>query len=149
MGRFGVAAILAALCSSLCLYGSSRSGGDFKYAARNKLDDTFSPRTMGSLLCSLLASKRTGNHRWGSTRGWQQWHSSSSSDSELGQCANYRVKYQHEYNNHGVKTLYSELCSSRAQACVSSHTRAPGVPLDQVHSWDVDPIPAKKSDLGS
>ena len=26
---------------------------------------------------------------------------------------------------------------------------ASGAPLDQVHSWDVDPIPAKKSELGS
>ena len=28
-------------------------------------------------------------------------------------------------------------------------TNTAGVPLDQVHSWDVDPIPAKKSELGS
>ena len=55
MGKFGVAAILAALCSSLCLYGSSSSSGDLKYAARIKLDETFGPRTMGSLSRSWLA----------------------------------------------------------------------------------------------
>ena len=42
-----------------------------------------------------------------------------------------------------------------ASALQSTHLRLgdaagmAGAPLDQVHSWDVDPIPAKKSDLGS
>ena len=35
MGRFGAAAILAALCSALCLYGSTNSGGYFQSAARS------------------------------------------------------------------------------------------------------------------
>ena len=60
--------------------------------------------------------------------GWQRWRgssSSSSSDSELAECVNYQVKYQHECNNYGVKTLYRELCSSRARSCISPHTSAP------------------------
>ena len=57
MGPFGVAAILAALCSSLCLYGSSSGGGDLKFAARIKSEVTFGTRTKGSLFCALLAGQ--------------------------------------------------------------------------------------------
>jgi hypothetical protein len=39
MGRFGAAAILAALCSQLCLYGSGNSVGDFQHAARSNQEE--------------------------------------------------------------------------------------------------------------
>ena len=57
MGPFGVAAILAALCSSLCLYGSSSGGGDLKFAARIKSEVTFGTRTKSPLFCVLLAGQ--------------------------------------------------------------------------------------------
>ena len=60
MGRFGVAAILAALCSALCLYGSRGKRRRLQYAARIKSKDTFGPRTMGSLLCSMLRVNTPG-----------------------------------------------------------------------------------------
>ena len=110
MGRFGAAAILAALCPALCLYGSrERSGGDFQYAARNKLYDTFGTKTMGSSLCLLSAvhseDLEAGRHIT-DLSARRIPISRSSSDSEQSQGANYQVKYHHE-----VMTLHREMCS--------------------------------------
>ena len=71
------------LCSSLCLllaserlgsavylcewhkrhHGSSSRGGNLEFAACNKLEVAFGARAMGSLSCSRLADKHTGNRR--------------------------------------------------------------------------------------
>ena len=127
MGQFGVAAILAALCSSLCLYGSSGKRRGLRYAARHKSDDTFGPRTMGSLLCSMLRVNTPGRddhssvlRRVGCVSG-----GSSSNDLELTECVSNKVKYQHDNTYHGVKTLARRLCSIRARSFTSPHIRAP------------------------
>ena len=197
MGRFGAAAILAALCSQLCLYGSNNSGGYFQYAARsnqeeglgtetgwrsgrrrssccggvhllNRLDETFGTRTLRSSSCRYGLLTRTSGSRvhlltaglWCrkasvrmSMRGFasctcssskEEWahfrllrpsqtrqygsdrsqlaasrripsvSSSSSSSDSIAECVNRQAK-----------TLHSELCAIRAQACISPHTRAP------------------------
>ena len=62
MGQFGLAAILAALCSSLCLYGSSNSGGDLKYAARSRLDITLGIGNMVTVLF-MTCGERTSSGR--------------------------------------------------------------------------------------
>ena len=118
MGRFGAAAILAVLCSALCLYGSSRSSGDFQFAARYKLDETFGTKTW--VHCSarcLRVSAPTITHgidavsrlnKEGLGECGQRRRgsgSSSSSDSRFAECS-----------NHEVKTLCRELCSTWAQA---------------------------------
>ena len=65
MGQFSLAAILAALCSSLCLYGSSSSGGDLKYAARIMLEVALG---LGNVFTVLLIAcdggERPGNSRF-------------------------------------------------------------------------------------
>ena len=127
MGRFGVAAILAALCLSLCLYGSSGSSDDLKFAARATSWRKHSAQGQW-LHCPAHGLRVSAPAITDDSIRWQRWRgssSSSSSDSELAECANYQVKYQHECNNHGVKTLYRELCSSRARSCISPHTGAP------------------------
>ena len=155
MGRFSVAAILAALCPQLCLYSSSNSSSYFQCTVcsnqeeglgtgagwcsgqqcssccggvhlLNRLDDTFSPRTMGSLLCSLLVSKCTT--QLGGTTGYIMGHihsRTSSSDSKSAECVSYQVKYQHNNNNYRVKTLDRQLCSIWAQSSISLHIHAP------------------------
>ena len=130
MGRFGAAAILAALCSSLCLYGSrSRSGGDFQYAARNKLDYTFGPRTMGSWLFFLLGVRGEDlgiADLSGCRRRRRRSSSSSSNNSDsIAECVSNKVKQQHDNTYHGVKTLARRLCSIRARSFTSPHIRAP------------------------
>lgn len=123
MGQFSVGAILAALCSQLCLYGSRGRRRRLRHATCNKLADTFGPRTMGSLLCSLLASKRTT--QLGGTTGvitGRVRSSIGSKDLKLAECVSNRVKCQHE--NHGV-TLFRLLCSIRARSRTSPHIRAP------------------------
>ena len=50
---------------------------------------------------------------------------SSSNDLELTECVSNKVKYQHDNNHHGVKTLARQLCSSRARSSISPHIRAP------------------------
>ena len=138
MGRFGVAAILAALCSSLCLYSSSGSGDDFQYAARNRLDETFGTRALCSSFCRYGLLTRTSGTQCcraistgaGSFRTSQKRQcgsdcsqpaasrripsvSSSSISDSIAECVNRLVK-----------TLYRELCSIRAQAFNSLHTGA-------------------------
>ena len=58
MRRFGAAAILAALCSALCLYGSGDSGGNFQYAARSNQEEVTRPS--GSRVHLLNAGLRCG-----------------------------------------------------------------------------------------
>ena len=92
MGQFGTAAILAALCSQLCLYSSNNSGGYFQYAARSnqeeglgtgtewrsgrrrslccggvhllsRLDETFGTRTLRSSSCRYGQVTRSAGSR--------------------------------------------------------------------------------------
>ena len=119
MGRFGAAAILAALCSALCLYGSGGKRRRLQYAARNKLNDTFDPRTMGSWLLFLLGVRGedlgiadlSGCRRSG-RRSFSSSHNDS--DSKSAECVNQLVK-----------TFCRELCSTWAWSRVSRHIRAP------------------------
>ena len=123
MGQFSIGAILAVLCSQLCLYGSRGKRRRLQYAARNRLGATFGPRTMGSLLCSLLVSKRTT--QLGGTTGFitgRVRSSIGSNDLELAECVSNKVKCQHE--NYGV-TLFRLLCSIWARSRTSPHIRAP------------------------
>ena len=129
MGRFGAAAILAALCSALCLYGSTGKRRRLQYAARNKLNDTFDPRTMGSWLFFLLGVRGEDlgiADLSGCRRSGRRSFSSISNDSDsIAECVSNKVKYQHDNTYHGVKTLARRLCSIRARSFTSPHIRAP------------------------
>ena len=122
MGRFGIAAILAALCSSLCLYGSSGSGGDLKIGAR--VTSWRKHSVQGQWLhCPAHGLRVSAPAITDDSIRCQRWcgsSSSSCSDSKSDERANYQVNYQHK-----VKTLHRELCSPQAQACISPHTHAP------------------------
>ncbi len=129
MGRFGAAAILAALCSALCLPGSGGKRRRFQYAARNKMNDTFDPRTMGSWLFFLLGVRGedlgladlSGCRR----RGRRSFSSSHNDSDSIAECVSNKVKQQHDNTYHGVKTLARRLCSIRARSFTSPHIRAP------------------------
>ena len=155
IGRFSVAAILAALCSSLCWYGSSNSGGDFKYAARNKLDDTFGTRTLCSSFCRYGLLTRTSGSWFISAQlenvaevlrsavpEWAARFLRSSQKRQCGSdCSRLAVSRRipsdssssssssdskfAECKNYEVKTPHRELCSIRARAFNSPHTCAP------------------------
>ena len=118
MGRFGAAAILAALCSALCLPGSGGKRRRIQYAARNKLNDTFGPRTMGSWLFFLLGVRGEDlgiADLSGCRRSGRRSFSSSHNDSDsIAVCVNQLVK-----------TFCRELCSTWAWSRISRHIRAP------------------------
>ena len=100
MGRFGAAAILAALCSALCLYGSRGKRRRLQYAARNKLNDTFDPRTMGSWLFFLLGVRGEDlgiADLSGCRRSGRRSCSRISNDSDsIAECVSNKVKQQHD-----------------------------------------------------
>ena len=129
MGWFGAAAILAALCSALCLYGSTGKRRRLQYAARNKLNDAFDPRTMGSWLFFLLGVRGEDlgiADLSGCRRSGRRSFSSSHNDSDsIAECVSNKVKQQHDNTYHGVKTLARRLCSIRARSFTSPHIRAP------------------------
>ena len=129
MGRFGAAAILAALCSALCLPGSGGKRRRLQYAARNKLNSTFDPRTMGSWLFFLLGVRGEDliiADLSGCRRSGRRSFSSSHNDSDsIAECVSIKVKEQHDNTYHGVKTLARRLCSIRARSFTSPHIRAP------------------------
>ena len=129
MRRFGAAAILAALCSALCLPGSGGKRRRLQYAARNKLNDTFDPRTMGSWLFFLLGVRGEDlgiADLSGCRRSGRRSFSSSHNDSDsIAECVSNKVKQQHDNTYHGVKTLARRLCSIRARSFTSPHIRAP------------------------
>ena len=93
MGQFGLAAILAALCSSLCLYGSR--GGDLKYAARIKLEVTAGLGNMFTveLMACMWVPRLSQYDRIVAQHQRSKW-----SDSRFV-----------EYNNCQVKPIYKEL----------------------------------------
>ena len=93
MGQFGLAAILAALCSSLCLYGSG--GGDLKYAARIKLKVTVDLGKMFTV--ELMAGMRVPRLSQYDRIVAQHQHSKRSDSRFV------------ESNNCQVKPIYKEL----------------------------------------
>ena len=155
MGWFSTAAILAALCSALCLYSSrGMSGSNFQYAACNKLNNTFSPRTMGSWLFFLLGVCSEDLRIADLSRCWCRWWWSSSSSSNnsdsnsdlIAECFSIKVKYQHDNNQHRVKTLDRQLCSIGAQSSISRASVHPFpytacVTADALLQWAVGSIP--------
>ena len=104
MGQFGVAAILAALCPSLCLYGSSNSGGDLKYAARNKLDNTLGlERWVHWTVCCLRVS------RFSIDSLFVKFSGSGDSTGSLSCSQLVATPEVAEYGNYQVKPIYKEL----------------------------------------
>ena len=91
MSQHGVAAILAALCSSQILYGSKGKRRTLRYAACNKLNFTFGTGTMGSWLFFLLGVRGEDLSIADLSGGRRRRRQSNSRDS-IAECFNYQVK---------------------------------------------------------
>ena len=96
MGQLGVAAILAALCSSQILYGSKGQRRTLRYAACIKLNYTFGTGTKGPFLCFILGVLGEGldmTDLSGCRRRRRQSISSSSNiNNSTAECFNSQVK---------------------------------------------------------